>query len=290
MKRSNYRMMNAMTIDVEDYYQVQALEQCVERGSWAVLPARVEANIDRILELFSSAGVTGTFFSLGWIAVRHPNMIQRIVREGHELASHGWNHVRADAQAPNEFLADIRQARLTLEDISGTQVLGYRAATFSVGKRNPWVYDALESAGYRYSSSVYPIRHDLYGMPDAPRTPFRPDGASVLEIPMSTVRIFGRNWPCAGGGYFRLLPKILYYAGLAHINQVEETPGIFYFHPWEIDRVQPRFGNCCWRSRVRHYTGLSETEHQLQELLRHFSWGRMDWVFANEIQHRKLYS
>ncbi len=274
---------NAMTVDVEDYYQVQAFAHCIDRASWDVRESRVEANVDRILGQFDAAGVHATFFTLGWVAERHPAMVRRIVAAGHELASHGWEHIRADSQDPATFRADVLKTRLTLEDIGGLPVQGYRAATFSIGAKNLWAFAELQEAGYRYSSSINPIAHDLYGMPDAPRTPFHPQGCAIWEIPMTAVRAFGRNWPCSGGGYFRLLPKFFYYQGLKRVNSAEHRPGIFYFHPWEVDPGQPRIENCGWKSRIRHYTNLSGMAPALDKLLRDFSWDRMDRVYASEL-------
>ncbi len=273
-------IINAMTVDVEDYFQVQAFAHCVPRRDWDRIAPRVEANVDRILAQFAAANVHATFFTLGWIAERQPAMIRRIVAGGHELASHGWEHIRADTQDPATFGADVLRTRLTLEDIGGVAVNGYRAATFSIGAANQWAFGALQAAGYRYSSSINPIRHDLYGMPDAPRTPFHPAGCDLWEIPMTTVRAFGRNWPCSGGGYFRLLPSMLYYQGLKRVNNQEQQPGIFYFHPWEIDPGQPRIPDCGWKSRVRHYTNLGRMASAIDRVLRDFTWDRMDRVYA----------
>lgn len=273
--------VNAMTVDVEDYYQVQAFAHCVPRTNWDRFESRVEANVDRILGQFDAAGVKATFFTLGCVAERHPAMVRRIVASGHELASHGWEHIRADTQDPATFRADVTKTRLTLEAIGGVSVTGYRAATFSIGARNLWAFAELREAGYRYSSSINPIQHDLYGMPNAQRTPFQPEGSDLWEIPMTTVRAFGRNWPCSGGGYFRLLPAALYYRGLKRVNQTEHRPGIFYFHPWEVDPDQPRIPNCGWKSRVRHYTNLSRMAPALDRLLRAFAWDRMDRAFAD---------
>lgn len=277
------RPANAMTVDVEDYFQVQALAGRIARSAWESMPARVEANMDTILELFDEAGVTATFFTLGWIARRHPTVVRRIVSGGHELASHGWDHTRADAQNPAEFRADVGRARRTLEDAGGVPVRGYRAATFSIGARNLWAFAVLESEGYHYSSSVNPIRHDLYGMPDAPRAPFRPDGGRLWEIPMTTYRLAGRNVPCAGGGYFRLLPYQAYRFGLRRVHRIERQPGIFYFHPWEVDPGQPRVAGLGLKSRFRHYTNLRRMQPRLRRLLREFAWDRMDRVFAAEL-------
>jgi polysaccharide deacetylase family protein (PEP-CTERM system associated) len=272
--------VNAMTVDVEDYFQVQAFARTVSRSEWDTMPSRVEANTDRTLTLFERAGVHATFFTLGWIAQRHPALVRRIAAAGHELASHGWDHSRADEQSPATFRTDVTRTRALLEDIAGVPVIGYRAATFSIGAGNLWAFRILQDAGYRYSSSINPISHDLYGMPDAPRWPFRPHDGALWELPMTTVRAFGRNWPCSGGGYFRLLPKPVYRAGLTHLNRREGRPGIFYFHPWEVDPGQPRVDGCGWRSRLRHYTGLHGMAPALDDLLRSFRWGRMDHVFA----------
>ncbi len=275
------RIRNVMTVDVEDYFQVQALAGCIPRADWEAIPPRVEANTDAILALFDAAGVRATFFTLGWIAQRHPALVRRIVAGGHELASHGWDHTRADVQDPTEFRADVGRTRRLLEDVAGVAVAGYRAATFSIGARNLWAFAVLESEGYRYSSSINPIRHDLYGMPDAPRTPFQPEGGALWEIPMTTLRLAGRNIPCAGGGYFRLLPYQMYRFGLGRVNRAEERPGIFYFHPWEIDPGQPRVAGCGIKSRIRHYTNLDRMRPRLQRLLGEFAWDRMDRVHAD---------
>jgi polysaccharide deacetylase family protein (PEP-CTERM system associated) len=244
------------------------------------MPTRVEANTDRILEQFDRAGVQATFFTLGWVAIRFPALIRRIVDAGHELASHGWDHTRADSQTPDQFRADVRRTKAVLEDTGGVPVIGYRAATFSIGARNLWAFGILRDEGHHYSSSVNPIAHDLYGMPDARREPWQPDQDGFWEIPMTTVRAFGRNWPCSGGGYFRLLPDALYRSGLRHVNRTERRPGIFYFHPWEIDPAQPRITGAGWKSWVRHYTNLSRMAGGIDRLLRDFTWDRMDRVYA----------
>ena len=280
-------LRNAMTVDVEDYFQVQAFAGCIDRAAWDKLPRRVEANTDRILAQFDQAGAKATFFTLGWIAERHPALVRRIVAAGHELASHGYDHTRADAQDPATFAADIRKAKRILEDIGGCAVIGYRAATFSIGARNPWAFDVLAAEEYRYSSSIYPVKHDLYGMPDAPRTPFRSGTSGLWEIPMTTVRLFGRNLPCSGGGYFRLAPYALFRRGLGRVNRQEARPGIFYTHPWEIDPGQPRVADCGRMSRFRHYVNLSKTADRLDRLLREFAWDRMDRVFADRLAERQ---
>ena len=274
-------VVNAMTVDVEDWFQVQAFAHRIARADWDGCARRVEANVDRILGIFDAANVRATFFTLGWIAERHPAMVRRMVAAGHELASHGWEHIRAHTQDPATFRADAERTRLTLEDIGGVPVAGYRAATFSIGKTNQWAFHVLRDAGYTYSSSINPIRHDLYGMPDAPRTPYQPEGGPLWEIPMTTVAAFGRNWACSGGGFFRLLPYGVYRRGLASVNRRERLAGIFYFHPWEIDPDQPRVSGCGWKSRLRHYTNLSRMQAKLERVLREFAWDRMDHVFAD---------
>ncbi len=277
---SNPRVINAMTVDVEDYFQVQAFAHCVRRTDWDTFPRRVEANTNRILDLFAAAGIKATFFTLGWVGERHPGLVRRIVADGHELASHGWDHTRADSQDPETFRSDIARTRALLEDLGGVRVAGYRAATFSIGARNLWAFPILKQEGYLYSSSINPIRHDLYGMPDAPRVPFHPASDGVVEIPMTTVRLGQRNLPCSGGGYFRLLPTMLYRAGLRRVNTRDHQPGIFYFHPWEVDPAQPRIQGAGWKSRLRHYTNLSGMEDGLRRLLRDFAWDRMDRVYG----------
>jgi polysaccharide deacetylase family protein (PEP-CTERM system associated) len=270
-----------MTVDVEDYFQVQAFANVISRDEWDHLPTRVEANVERILEQFDRAAITGTFFTLGWVAERYPALVRRIVAGGHELASHGYGHARVDSQDRETFCADIRRAKRVLEDVGGVPVAGYRAPTFSIGQHNLWAFDVLEAEGYRYSSSVYPVHHDLYGMPAAPRFPFHPNGGYLWELPMTAVRLFGRNWPSGGGGYFRLLPYPVFRGFLRRFNKADHAPGIFYFHPWEIDADQPRILNINRRTRFRHYVNIAATYGRIERLLRDFSWDRMDRVFAD---------
>jgi polysaccharide deacetylase family protein (PEP-CTERM system associated) len=271
---------HAMTIDVEDYFQVEAFFGLVDRDGWDARERRVEANTDAILEMLNEAGATATFFTLGWVAQRHPALIRRIVDAGHELASHGLEHRRADSQDRTEFLADVTTARSMLEDIGGVRVRGYRATSFSISRRNLWAIDALEEAGYSYSSSIYPIRHDLYGIPDAPAVAFHPIvGRSFMEIPPSSVRLFGANVPCGGGGVFRLLPYWLSTANLKLASRQKNRPNIFYFHPWEIDPDQPRIEGLPLRGRIRHYTNLGRMRGKIARLLRDFTWRRVDRVY-----------
>ena len=273
---STSRPRNAMTVDVEDYFQVSAFERYIDRDAWDRKECRVERNVDRILELFDRHAVKGTFFTLGWIAERYPGMVKRLVAQGHELASHGWSHVRVTQQQPDVFRHDIRRTKTLLEDISGQAVIGYRAASYSIDASNLWALDALEDSGYRYSSSIYPIRHDLYGMPDAPRFAFRPSGSDFLEFPVTTVRVANKNLPCGGGGWFRFVP----YAGMRwavrRVNNKDKESAIFYFHPWEIDPDQPRQAGLDAKTRFRHYLNLDRMEARLDRLLRDFDWGRMD--------------
>ncbi|MBL8458620.1 MAG: DUF3473 domain-containing protein [Zoogloea sp.] len=271
-------LMNALTIDVEDYFQVSALAPHFPKEVWNATPCRVERNVDRILEMLVQHGARGTFFTLGWIAERYPELVRRIANEGHELASHGYAHERASSQSPEAFLADIRLAKVVLEDIAGCEVRGYRAPSFSVGLANPWAHGCIEEAGYAYSSSVYPVKHDHYGVPDAPRFPYAV-GAGLVEIPITTVRRFGRNWPVGGGGYFRLLPYPVSAWGIRKVNKEDRKPAIFYFHPWEIDPGQPVVREASAKTRFRHYVNLAHTEARLRRLLQDFAWGRMDEVF-----------
>ncbi len=271
---------NAITVDVEDYFQVEAFFGVIDRGAWPRHECRVERNIDRILSLFDRTGARGTFFTLAWIAERYPAMVRSIVDAGHELASHGSEHRRADSQSPSEFLADVCRAKSVLEDIGGCAVNGFRAPSFSVMRGNLWVMEALAEAGYRYSSSTYPIAHDNYGIPEAPRFAFHPlANRDFLEVPVTSMRWLGRNWPCGGGGYFRLLPYGLNKLALDNVRRRDRRPLVFYFHPWEIDPGQPRVANAPLKSRLRHYTNLDRMESKLAQLLGAFRWGRMDEIF-----------
>ena len=269
---------NAMTIDVEDYFQVSAFANTISRDSWEQRECRVERNMARILQMLDESGVKATFFTLGWVAQRYPQVVRDIVAGGHELASHGYGHERASDLSPEAFRSDIGEAKKLLEDIGGVGVKGYRAPSFSIGKGNLWAFDCLAEAGYAYSSSIYPIQHDHYGMPDAPRAPFqvRP---GMIEVPITTLRAFNRNFPSSGGGYFRLLPYPLSRWMLRRVNAQDQAPGIFYFHPWEIDTEQPRVSQASAKARFRHYLNIDRMEHRLRQLLRDFVWDRMDRIF-----------
>ena len=277
------RIKNAMTCDVEDYFQVSAFAPYIDRASWPARECRVEANIERILALYERHGVKATFFTLGWIAERYPQMVKSIVAAGHELASHGYGHLRASDQTQAEFSNDIRSAKALLEDIGGQAVLGYRAPSFSIGHANLWALEALHDAGYRYSSSIYPIAHDHYGMPDAPRFAFYPHGPDgLLEVPVTTVNMFGRNLPAGGGGYFRLLPYALSRWMMRKVNREDRQPALFYFHPWELDPGQPRPEGLDAKSRFRHYVNIERMEGRLEQLARDFAWDRMDRIFLDK--------
>lgn len=269
---------NALTIDVEDYFQVSAFAPYIRRADWDARECRIEANVDRILALLAARDVKATFFTLGWIAQRYPQLVRRICEAGHELASHGYGHERASDLTPEAFSDDVVRAKGLLEDLSGRPVLGYRAPSFSIGVGNLWAFDTLARAGYRYSSSIYPIRHDHYGMPDSPRFAYRV-GAGLLEIPVTTLRVGKRNLPSSGGGYFRLLPYALSRWMLKRVNRQDREAAIFYFHPWEIDPGQPRIAGIDARTRFRHYVNIGRTERRLQALLQDFRWGRMDRIF-----------
>ena len=273
---------NALTVDVEDYFQVSAFAPHIDRADWDRLPCRVERNVDVILALLDEHGARATFFTLGWVAERYPGLVRRIVERGHELASHGYAHLRATDQNPAEFMQDVTRAKRLLEDIAGVAVKGYRAPSFSIGAGNLWAQKSLQEAGYRYSSSVYPIRHDHYGMPDAPRFAFYPEGgAGLLELPVTTVHLFRRNLPAGGGGYFRLLPYRVSRWCLRRVNEVDRQPCIFYFHPWEIDPGQPRQRGIGLKTRFRHYVNLSAMERRVRALCRDFRWDRIDSLFLD---------
>ena len=269
---------NALTIDVEDYFQVSAFAPYIERSAWEHIPCRVERNIDRIVELLDQHQAKATFFMLGWLAQRYPRIVREISEHGHEVASHGQAHLRASDQSPAEFDNDIRDAKHVIEDTTGVAVRGYRAPSFSIGHRNLWAFDRIAEAGYCYSSSVYPVQHDHYGWPAAPRFPFRVS-PGLIEIPVSTARVFGRNLPAGGGGYFRLAPYALSRWAIKRVNRIDRRPAIFYFHPWEIDPQQPRVKGAGLKARFRHYVNLGRTELKLKQLLTDFRWDRVDRVF-----------
>ena len=275
-------LRNAMTCDVEDYFQVSAFAPVVARDQWPRMECRIERNVDNVLALMEEASVRATFFTLGWIAERYPQVVRRIAAQGHEVASHGYAHQRASDQDVAQFDQDIRSSKALLEDLSGQPVLGYRAPSFSIGERNLWALERLAQAGYRYSSSIYPVLHDHYGMPGAPRFAFRPQGThGIIEIPVATARVGQRNLPAGGGGYFRLLPYSLSRWMLDRVNRLDGMPAVFYFHPWELDPGQPRPRGASLKTRFRHYVNLHRTEGRLRRLARDFAWDRMDRIFLH---------
>ena len=271
-------LTNALTIDVEDYFQVSAFAPYIRRDEWDSRECRVERNVGRILELLSQHDIKATFFTLGWVAERYPQLVRAILAGGHELASHGYGHERAGDLSREAFTQDVTRAKKLLEDLGGSPVLGYRAPSFSIGTHNLWAFDVLAAAGHRYSSSVYPIKHDHYGMPDSPRFAYRLSNG-LLEVPVTTLRMMNRNLPSSGGGYFRLLPYALSRWMLRKVNREDRESAVFYFHPWEIDTGQPRIEGIDLKTRFRHYVNIERTESRLHRLMQDFRWGRMDQIF-----------
>ncbi|MDX3908960.1 MAG: DUF3473 domain-containing protein [Sphingobium sp.] len=276
-------MQNALSVDVEDWFQVGAFENTIKRSDWDSLAHRVERNTEAVLSLFADAGVTGTFFTLGWVAERYPALMRRIVDAGHELASHGYDHRRVFTFTPEEWRADLRKARALLEDASGTSVTGYRAPSFSIDARTPWAHRILAEEGYAYSSSVAPVKHDHYGWPDSPRFAWGPvEDSRLVELPVTTARFAGRTMAAGGGGFFRLLPYAFSRWAIRQVNGEAQRPAIIYFHPWEIDPDQPRVANAPMRSRLRHYSNLSVMAPKLRRLAGDFRWTRVDAIAAQE--------
>ncbi|HNP62607.1 MAG TPA: DUF3473 domain-containing protein [Woeseiaceae bacterium] len=271
-----------MSVDVEEYFQVWAFARSTSRADWAGFPSRIRESLGTALRLFDEAGVKATFFTLGWIAERHPDLIRSIADAGHEIASHGYAHAKITEQSQQQFREDVTRAKAILEDVSGQRVLGYRAPSFSIGTDNLWALDVLHETGHEYSSSIYPVVHDHYGMPSASRFPFRLAPGGILEIPMSTANVFGKNLPCGGGGYFRLMPYNYFRWSIRRLNEVEGQSSIFYLHPWELDPDQPRIKNAPLKSRMRHYVNLDKTEGRLRRLLADFRWDRMDRIFLGD--------
>ena len=276
-------MLNALSVDVEDWFQVGAFEKVIARDSWDRLPARIERNADAVLALFASAGVKATFFTLGWVAERYPGLIRRIVEAGHEIASHGWDHRRVFTLDEEGFRADLRRAHETIAEAAGVEPRGYRAPSFSIDARTPWAHGVLADLGYAYSSSVAPLRHDHYGWREAPRFAFRPlPGSDLVELPVTTIELAGRRMAAGGGGFFRLLPYRFSSWAISRVNRIDGRPAVFYFHPWEIDPGQPRVSQAPLLSRLRHYSRISAMEAKLSRLLRDHRWGRTDAVVAAE--------
>lgn len=270
--------LNAMTVDVEDYFQVSAFEGVVDKKDWNSISLRVGDNTHRLLDLFAENNVKSTFFTLGWVAKRCPDVIKRIVNEGHELASHGLEHQRATTMSKTQLFDDIKQSKDILEDIGGVALKGYRAPSFSINDSNTWAYDILKELGFVYSSSTYPIKHDLYGVPEWPRFKYQRENG-LIEIPIPTVRKKGNNVGIGGGGYFRLYPYWLSKRRISEFMKTETAPYSFYFHPWEIDAQQPKFDAAPWKSKVRHYINLSKMEGKVEQLLKDFNWTTMQAAY-----------
>ncbi len=273
------RIVNGLSVDVEEYFQVGAFENTIAKADWDSTASRVEFNTGLVLDLFARCGVKATFFTLGCVAHRHPGLIRRIIAEGHEIASHGWDHARVFTMTPEQFGDDIDRARKALEDAGGVAIQGYRAPSFSIDQRTPWAHPILAERGYAYSSSVAPIAHDHYGWREAPRFAFHPvAGSSLIELPVTTVQLGSRRFGAGGGGFFRILPYALSRWALRRVNRTDGQPAIFYFHPWEVDPGQPRVAGAPLRSRVRHYTQLDAMAGKLEQLTRDFSWCRIDEI------------
>lgn len=273
-------MINAISIDVEDYFQVAALAKVAARDKWETMPSRVEANTHRILKIFADNNIKCTFFILGWVADRYPQLVKDIDQAGHEVASHGYSHQLIYKQTPQEFQQETIRSKELLQDLVQKPVLGYRAASYSITRRNLWALDILAEAGFQYDSSIFPVRHDNYGIPDAPREPHvltTPAGHKLVEYPPSTYKVFNYHLPVAGGGYFRLYPYSFTRFVYKRLN-AQQTPVVFYLHPWEVDPEQPRFDGASWLSRFRHYNNLDRCEARLVQLLNDFEFATIETV------------
>ena len=286
LPRAEQAPVNGLSVDVEDWFQVGAFEGVIDKGDWGSLADRVERNCDAILSMFAEADVKATFFTLGWVAQRHPALLRRIAEQGHELASHGWDHERVFRMDRDAFARDLERSRKTIEDGAGVRISGYRAPSFSIDGRTPWAYPVLAEQGFAYSSSVAPVTHDHYGWREAPRFAFRPlAGSDLIEIPVTTATFAGRRLAAGGGGFFRVLPYGFSRWAIRQVNRREHRPAVFYFHPWEIDPDQPRVSGAPIKSRLRHYTNLAGMSDKLRTLLDEFQWGRMDAVTQAEAAH-----
>ncbi|UTA47382.1 DUF3473 domain-containing protein [Simiduia sp. 21SJ11W-1] len=278
MAAEQRRITHAMTVDVEDYFHVAAFNQVIKPEDWGNWPSRVERNTDALLALFDSADVRITFFILGWVAERHPQLVQRIQQAGHEIASHGYSHQLIYQQTPEVFREETARSKAILEDITGTQVKGYRAASYSITQKSLWALDILAEQGFSWDSSIFPTRHDNYGIPGSPEEPYTiitQSGATLTEFPLTTAKVLGQAIPAAGGGYFRQYPYALSRWLFNRASHNQTRPQIFYLHPWEIDPTQPRVAGASWFSRFRHYTNLSRCKPRLEQLLKDFAFGTM---------------
>jgi len=277
------QLINGLSVDVEDWFQVGAYEGVIDRASWDSLPSRIERNCAKILDMLAAAGVKATFFTLGWVARRHGPLMRRIVEAGHELASHGWDHQRLIHLDQKRFRTELDHSRKLLEDASGQRITGYRAPSFSIDQRTTWAYPVLAEQGFDYSSSVAPIAHDHYGWHEAERFAFRPlPESALIEIPVTTVQLAGRRLGAGGGGFFRVLPYAFSRWAISRVNRIDRRPAVFYFHPWEIDPDQPRVAEASLRSRFRHTAKLAVMAGKLNRLMSDFSWGRMDALASLE--------
>ena len=276
-------LLNAMSVDIEDWFQVGAFETVIDRADWDQLEQRVERNTDAVLGLFAELGIKATFFILGWVAERYPVLMQKIAAAGHEIANHGYDHARIFTLTPDQFRADLDRSRKILEDTSGQKVVGYRAPSFSIDQRTPWAHEILAEQGYAYSSSVAPINHDHYGWAGSPRFAWKPvQQSEFIELPVTTVKVGNRILAAGGGGFFRLLPYTLYDRAIRKMHRDDGRGAIFYFHPWEIDPDQPRVGNAPIKSKIRHYTNLKKMRSKLMRAGQGFNWGRVDELAALE--------
>ena len=279
--RAPGEVVNALSVDVEDYFQVNAFKTVVSRSQWPSYPARVPDNTRRVLDLFDAHGVRGTFFVLGWVAERHPELVREIARRGHEVACHGYGHELVFDIGPEAFRADIGRSRHLLEDLVGGSVKGYRAPSFSVTDRSMWALDILLEEGFLYDSSMFPIRHDVYGTPgiDPFPHPIDRERGRIWEFPMTTVALSSRRFPVSGGGYLRLLPVALVRRAFRRVNRRDRRPGVLYFHPWEFDPGQPRIAAPI-KSRFRHYLNLAQTEGKVRHLLQSLRFAPMAEVLG----------
>lgn len=277
-------MRNGLSVDVEEWFQVGAFERVIAKADWDGLDSRVAYNTGKVLDLFGETGVKATFFTLGWVAERNPALIRRIADEGHEIASHGWDHDRVFTMTSDAFRADLKRARIALEDASGQRVTGYRAPSFSIDQRTPWAHQVLAEEDYAYSSSVAPLVHDHYGWADAPKDAYRPvAGSELIELPITLANVAGRKIT-TGGGFFRLFPAAITDRAVARANRDENRPAVFYFHPWEVDPDQPRVARAPLKSRLRHYSRLGAMAGKLRGLVKRHDWGRVDAVVAIEAE------
>ena len=280
---------NAMSIDVEDYFHVAAFKSNIDPKTWDSMHCRIERNMDVVMSLLRRNNVKATFFTLGWLAQRYPNIVKNIVAEGHELASHGYGHQMIGDMTPMSFKEDVSKAKRLLEDVAGVAVKGYRAPSFSIALKTLWAHDVLADTGHQYSSSVYPIKHDLYGMPSAPRFGYQlPNG--LIEIPATSLRIVGRNFPASGGGFFRLFPSSLSHAIIRKINRDDQQSAIFYCHPWEFDPDQPRVLDASRKSKFRHYINLKQNPKKFDQLLGAFEWAPIREVFSDLLSESERFT